>query len=292
MKTNILILLIIIMAGFSCGEKEEEADAYGNFEAEEVIVSAESQGRILSFESEEGAAMKAGEQSVLLDTTQLHLKKMQLESGRSSLDSRIRTLNAQVRASRVQLENLRREKSRIDKMLEGGAATSKQADDMEGQIALLEAQIDAIRSQEAGVYAEGRTLEVQIRQVADHLEKCRVRNPIDGVLLTKYRQAGEMAAPGQALYKMAGLDELILRAYVSGSQLSAVKLGGKVKVLYDSPEGMLETTGTVSWVSSRAEFTPRIIQTREERVNLVYAVKVRVSNDGSLKIGMPGELKF
>ena len=292
MKAKNWIFPLLALALFSCKGQEDMADASGNFEADELIISAESQGRILVFGLEEGAELIMGEQSVLVDTTQLHLKKLQLESGRASLNSRIRTFRAQVKVSRVQMDNLLREKQRIDRMAEGGAATSKQQDDIDGQIALLEAQISATESQEATVFAEQKTLEVQILQVDDQLFKCSVRNPIDGVLLTKYKHEGEMAAPGQPLYKMANLKKLILRAYVSGNQLSEVKVGEKVKVLYDSSDGRAETTGTLSWVASRAEFTPKIIQTREERVNLVYAVKVLVVNDGSLKIGMPGELEF
>jgi len=292
MKAKNWIIPLLALLLFSCKVQEDMADASGNFEADELIVSAESQGRIIAFEAEEGADLKAGEQTVLVDTTQLHLKKLQLESGKASLRSRIQTRKARVDASRVQMANLEREKQRIDKMAEGGAATSKQQDDIEGQIALLEAQIAATESQEASIYAEQRTLRVQIRQVEDQLDKCSICNPIDGILLSRYKQQGEMASPGQPLYKMANLDELILRAYVSGNQLSEVKVGEKVKVFYDSPDGLAETTGTVSWVASRAEFTPKIIQTREERVNLVYAVKIRVANDGSLKIGMPGEIEF
>jgi HlyD family secretion protein len=150
----------------------------------------------------------------------------------------------------------------------------------------------ATASQKDAVYAERKTLEVQISQVEDQMARCAVRNPKDGTLLTKYREEGEIAAPGQALFKMAQLDELILRAYLSGDQLSSVKLGEEVRVRYDVAGAMGETRGVVSWISPSAEFTPKIIQTREERVNLVYAIKVVVSNDGSLKIGMPGELVF
>jgi HlyD family secretion protein len=176
--------------------------------------------------------------------------------------------------------------------MDGGAATSKQLDDMRGQVSLLEAQMAASESQKQAVYAERKTLEVQIRQVEDQLGKCFIRNPIEGTLLTKYREAGEMAAPGQPLYKMARMEELILRAYLSGKQLSSVKLGDQVKVLVDMEDGMAELSGLISWISPSAEFTPKIIQTREERVNLVYAFKVVVPNDGSLKIGMPGEVVF
>ncbi len=276
----------------ACSPKEELADAYGNFEAIEVMVSAESQGRIIDFGPEEGSPLGENQVSVLIDTTQLYLKKIQLESGIQSLATRIQTLDAQIRASQVQMNNLEREKKRIDRLAEGGAATPKQQDDIQGQIALLEAQIQATDSQKSSVYAERRTLEVQIRQVEDQIAKCAVRNPVDGILLTKYKEAGEMAAPGQPLYKVANLDELILRAYVSGKQLSSVAFGQVVRGRFDGPRGMEETAGVVSWISPRAEFTPKIIQTREERVNLVYALKVKTNNDGSLKIGMPGEVIF
>ncbi|TFH27178.1 MAG: HlyD family efflux transporter periplasmic adaptor subunit [Bacteroidia bacterium] len=292
MKSKRYLLPILLISLAACSQQQDVSDAYGNFEAIEVMVSAESQGRIVAFVPEEGATLRKDQVTVVIDTTQLYLKKIQLESGFSSLVTRIQTLDAQVRASRVQMNNLEREKQRIDKLAEGGAATIKQQDDMNGQIALLEAQILATESQKSSVYAERKTLEVQIRQVEDQIMKCSIRNPIYGILLTKYKEAGEMAAPGQPLYKVANLDELILRAYVSGNQLSSVAVGKEVRVRFDVQEGMEECTGVVNWVSPRAEFTPKIIQTREERVNLVYALKIKVSNTGSLKIGMPGEVVF
>lgn len=292
MKYFTYIVPILLLFFVACKPQNDGADAYGNFEAIEVIVSAESSGRILSFIPEEGDVLQKDQVSASIDTTQLYLNKVALESGFTSLNSRIRTLDAQLDASRVQLDNLNREKARVDKLVEGGAATTKQQDDIHGQVALLEAQMAATASQKDAVYAERKTLEVQISQVEDQLARCVVRNPMDGTLLTKYKEQGEMTAPGQPLFKMADMEELILRAYVSGDQLSSVKTGGTVKVKFDTEQGMKETTGIVSWVSPWAEFTPKIIQTREERVNLVYAIKVVVSNDGSLKIGMPGEVVF
>lgn len=292
MKYTRYFLLFLLMPFVACNQQEDSADAYGNFEAIEVMVSAESGGRIISFLPKEGAELQKDRISVRIDTIQLYLQKIRLESGKVSLGSRISTLEAQVRASKVQLNNLERENARIDKLVEGGAATSKQQDDIIGQVALLKAQIEATKSQESSVHAERRTLQVQIRQVEDQIEKCSIRNPIDGILLTKYKEEGEMAAPGQPLYKMANMQELILRAYIAGSQLSSIKTGQEVRVRFDGEQDMEETTGLVSWVSPRAEFTPKIIQTREERVNLVYAIKVAVPNDGRLKIGMPGEVLF
>ncbi len=291
---NYLKILVpaLLSTLLACNKQEDQADAYGNFEAIEVMISAESQGRILSFDPVEGAKLDKGQVTVVIDTVQLHLKRVQLESGVASLGPKITTLDAQVNANQVQLKNLEREKKRIDKLVEGGAATSKQKDDIEGQIALLNAQITAIESQKASVFAEQNTLKVQIEQVEDQIARSMIRNPKDGVMLSKYKEQGEIAAPGQVLFKMANMDELILRAYVSGNQLSEVVIGHSVKVMFDAAGGMEERTGLVSWVSPSAEFTPKIIQTREERVNLVYAIKVVVPNDGSLKIGMPGEVVF
>jgi HlyD family secretion protein len=163
---------------------------------------------------------------------------------------------------------------------------------MAGQIAVLEATMAATASQKASVQSESQTLELQISQVLDQLTRCRIQNPIRGILLAKYRETGEIASPGQALYKVANMDELILRAYISGNQLAEINTGSLVRVGFDTPQGIKQVPGTVTWISPRAEFTPKIIQTREERVNLVYAMKVRVPNEGNLKIGMPGEVTF
>lgn len=292
MKPTRYLLVFLLLTFAACRQQTDTADAYGNFEAVEVMVSAESSGRIISFSAQEGATLKLKQVAVNIDTTQLYLQKLRLESGFVSLSSRINTLDAQLRASRVQLDNLEREKRRIEKLMEGGAATSKQMDEISGQVALLRAQMEATESQKASVYAERKSLEVQIQQVEDQLVRCAVSNPVEGILLTKYKEEGEMAAPGQPLYKIANMNELILRAYVSGSQLGSIQTGTKLTVRFDREEGMKEATGVVSWISPRAEFTPKIIQTRDERVNLVYAIKVVVPNDGSLKIGMPGEVVF
>jgi len=285
-------ILLLFIPFLSCKSEKEEVDAYGNFEAIEVMVSAETSGLILEFPFQEGDWLKEGQLVASVDTIQLVLQREQLQSGKVSLGARIKTLDAQVQASKVQLKNLEREKERIHKLVEGGAATSKQQDDIEGQIELLMAQMVATESQKSSVYAERSTLDIQIRQVEDRIRKCSLRSPADGIILTKYKEKGELASPGQPLCKMANMDELILRAYISGRQLSLVKPGASVEVQFDAPEGMAKTSGIVSWISPSAEFTPKIIQTKEERVNLVYAIKVLVPNDGSLKIGMPGEIIF
>ncbi|MCK5135063.1 MAG: efflux RND transporter periplasmic adaptor subunit [Bacteroidales bacterium] len=286
------LLLALFSTFLACNNSADQADAYGNFEAIEVIISAEAQGRIMDFKSREGEKLGKDQVIAVIDSAQLHLKKKQLQSGEASLRSKIKTLEAMVHANQVQLANLEREKERIDRLFEGGAATPKQQDDINGQIALLKARTAATESQKASVYAERNTLDVQILQVEDQIWKCAVRSPMDGILLTKYKEEGEVASPGQPLYKMANMDELNLRAYVTGNQLSDVKTGDTVKIRFDISDGMEETTGVIGWISPQAEFTPKIIQTKEERVSLVYAIKVVVPNDGRLKIGMPGEVVF
>lgn len=283
--------MLLLLLG-ACQPDMDQADAYGNFESVDLLVSSEVQGRIIRFEVEEGDRLQAGEAVALVDSTQLHLKKEQLQTGVNSIRARIRTLDAQVAAQQVQLENLQREQKRVTSLYEKGAATSKQLDDINGQVALLEAQMAATGSQKASVRAEWETLDIQIRQVEDQLLRCIIRNPSVGTVLSKLREEGEIVLPGQPLYKLANLDVLILRAYVSGERLSLFRVGEPVTVRYDVPDGIEEVEGTVAWISPQAEFTPKIIQTREERVSLVYAFKVRVHNGGTLKIGMPGEVVF
>ncbi|MEX0982912.1 MAG: HlyD family efflux transporter periplasmic adaptor subunit [Bacteroidales bacterium] len=289
-RTTISCIIGILLSG--CGNNEQAADAYGNFEAVDVLVSAEGQGKLLSFDIEEGERLSVGKTVAVIDTIQLHLQKEQIRASLNVVRSNYVTVEAQSASYRVQLDNLDRELKRIENLLTDGAATGKQRDDILGNMALVKSQRSALQAQKATISAEEHTLLVQVRQIENQIQKSMTINPIDGLVLEKYRQSGEIVAPGQALYKIADTDQLILRAYISGDQLSGVKVGDQVIVRYDGPSGIAETKGTVSWIASQAEFTPKIIQTREERVNLVYAMKVIVVNDGSLKIGMPGEVKF
>ena len=284
--------IFMFAALFACDRNTESADAYGNFEAVEVIISAETQGRITDFPALEGTSFSKGQVVASIDSMQLYLKRKQLLSVLDALPAKIRTLEAQVRASEVQLANLRREKERIDNLFEGGAATPKQQDDINGQLALVKAQMQAIESQKASVFAERNTLQVQVEQVEDQILRCAIKAPRDGMMLTKYKEAGEIVAPGQPLFKMANLDNITLRAYVSGNQISEFTLGRTVTVSFDGPDGIQETPGQVTWISPQAEFTPKIIQTREERISLVYAIKITVPNTGQIKIGMPGEVNL
>ena len=292
MKATKVIIVVMLSFIVACNDHLDQADAYGNFEAIEVLVSTESQGKIVSFELLEGAQIAEGQKIALIDTLQLHLKKKQLLAAMVTVQAKLGTLEAQVNANRVQLANLQREKERIDNLVYGGAATPKQLDDLTGQVELMNAQIETLKSQRTSINAELNTLKIQVEQVEDQMQRSTILNPVEGVMLTKFKERGEIVVPGQPLYKVANMDQLLLRAYVTGMQLAEVEIGKEVTILFDTPDGIANTPGEVIWISSRAEFTPKIIQTREERVSLVYAIKVVVSNDGRLKIGMPGEVKF
>ncbi|PID91897.1 MAG: HlyD family secretion protein [Bacteroidetes bacterium] len=289
---EILIAGIVGLMALSCKRNDEVSDAYGNFEAEEVLVSAQTSGTVSWFGPREGTRLGTGEPVLLIDTVQLALKKQQLQSGKASIRARLNTLDAQLAAQRVQQANLEREVERLEHLVEGDAATSKQLDDLKGQLAYLEAQIQSLASQKLTVYAEAETLDIQIAQVDDQISRSLVKSPLDGVLLSRFRLQGEIVAAGQPLFKVASLDTLVLRAYISGKQLQMFSEGQKVRVLIDGVGGMDELSGTVEWISAQAEFTPKTIQTREERVSLVYALKVSVKNDGALRIGMPGEVRL
>ncbi len=292
MKRLTFPFMLCVMLVSSCNNDQDQSDAFGNFEAVDVMVAAEAQGKLIAFTPMEGQEINEGEIVGVIDTTQLFLKKQQLLAAITTLQTKVKTLDAQVKANVVQMENLEREYNRLLNLLEDGAATSKQKDDMDGNIKVLKAQIAALETQKATISAERNTLKIQIAQVNDQIKRSQVKNPISGVVLQKYKEQGEIVGAGQNLYKIADLDKLILRVYVSGDQLSTVKIGEEVTVRIDGTEGIEELPGLVTWVSSQAEFTPKIIQTKEERINLVYAVKVVVENDGMLKIGMPGEIKL
>jgi len=292
---NVYRLFLLVSITFmlpSCKSGDGEADAYGNFEADEIIISAEVQGRILNFPPSEGDLITPDLPLAEIDSTALVLKKGQLYAGLNANSARIKGLEAQVEVLRIQLENMEREYERISRLLNDGAATKKQYDDLEGQIRQLKAQIVAQEAQKEPLLAEKQSFLSQIDQLNDQIRRTRVLSPISATILAKYKEAGEITVPGQALCKVADLGHLFLRAYISGKQLTAVKLGQNVSVKVDSGDTLISFPGRITWISSQAEFTPKIIQTREERVDLVYAVKIEVANDGSLKIGMPGEMKI
>ena len=293
MKIIYILFLVFILTISSCKNDDRKSFAFGNFETEEIIVSAEVSGILKEFKVTEGMNMTAGDIVGFIDTTQLSLKKDQLETGIKTILGRIGQLNEQLNVNAVSLKNLNREKNRIEALLKDGAATVKQLDDLNGQIDLMDAQTKVLQAQKVTIRTEIGSMEVQIAQLSDQISKSYIKSPIDGIVLEKYLFEGELAVPGKSLLKVANLKELILRVFVSGDQLIQVKIGNKVDVMTDTENGnMKKYPGIVTWVSSTAEFTPKIIQTKKERVNLVYAVKISVPNDGGLKIGMPAEIQI
>ena len=292
MKTRLLIIIpVLLLAG--CKTKTEIADAYGNFEATEVIVSAETNGRILSYNAKEGTQIEKGFELALIDTTILYLQKGELDAGIKSVRTRIGTINAQNDIINQQIENIRVNINRIQKMLKDDAATLKQLDDLTGQEAVLQKQIAANNTQKTSVAAELYVYESKRATLNEQLKRSSIRSPLSGTLIQKYSEAGEITAAGKPLAKMADLSVMKLKAYVSGAQIGKIKIGQQCTVrIDDGTKGYTSFTGRIGYISEKAEFTPKIIQTKEERVTLVYAVNIDVINDGSLKSGMPGEVIF
>jgi len=295
MKTIFPAILFVV--GFSflagCDIQEDKSDAYGNFEAREIIVSAQTQGEVLSLELEEGQTLEKGVHVGWIDTSTLSVKREQLLAQKSSLRARLANIQAQAEVQAEQIETLQTEKQRITRLLKAEAATPQKYDNIQGQLRVARKKLESIRTQKQSVDAEREVLNKQLEEVQTRINKCRITNPIRGTVLEKYLEPSEMAAPGKAIYKIADLSQMILRVYISGAQLPHIQIGQQVEVQIDkNREENQSLTGTVSWISSSAEFTPKIIQTKEERVDLVYAIKVRVMNDGRIKIGMPGEINF
>ncbi|WP_138484140.1 HlyD family secretion protein [Dyadobacter bucti] len=308
MKSN-LFLIIMAISVAACKNKDNVYDASGTFEAVETIVSAEATGRIVALNIEEGQLLKVGQNVGYIDSVQLYLKKKQLEAQIRATGSRLPDIVAQTNVykqqqavTQVRLDNLLYEQKRIQNLLKADAATPKQLDDITAQIKELQKQLDVIRKQDAaqasvlktqtsGLRADVLPLYVQIEQINDQLAKSKIVNEVNGTVLSKYAETNEMAVSGKPLYKVADLSTIILRAYVTGGQLAKIKLNQNVKVLVDDADDKYrELGGEIEWISSKAEFTPKTIQTKDERANLVYALKIRVKNDGFLKIGMYGEV--
>ena len=292
MKRIGYIAAVVLAA--SCGT-EAEFDAQGTIEATEVVVSSEATGRILNFEVEEGMAIEANQMVGAIDSVQLHLQRKQLVAQHSALLGSRPDMKKQVAALREQIAKQNEELRRVENMLKDGAATKKQKDDIEAQIKILESQLDATLStldkNTSTINNNSAALEAQIAALDDRISKCRIISPIGGTVLVKYAEAGELASVGKPLMKIADLDNIYLRAYFTSDQLAKVNLGDEVKVVADfGGEERYDYTGRVAWISSESEFTPKTIQTKDSRANLVYAVKIAVENDGRLKIGLAGEV--
>ena len=292
MKTRSLIIIAALLLG-GCKNKAEKADAFGNFEATEIIISSETNGRILQFDPAEGNNVDKNAIIALIDTTIIHLQKAEIDAGMKSVRTRISTINAQNDILNQQIENLNVNITRIGKMLKDDAATQKQYDDLTGQVAVLHKQITANNTQKTSVAAELSVYESKKATLNEQVVRSSVKSPIKGTIIEKYSEAGELTAAGKPLVKISDLSIIKLKVYVSGAQLGSVKLGQQCTVRTDDgKKGYSTFTGTISYISGKAEFTPKIIQTKEERVTLVYAVTIDVKNDGTIKSGMPGEAIF
>lgn len=290
-RIQIIALSLLLMS--ACKNNEKQSDAYGNFEAVETIVSSEMAGKLLSMNAKEGDLLEAGKLIALIDTTELNLKKLQTEAQLVASETKKQNVAAQINVYKEQKKNVSVTQQRISKMFADKAATQQQVDDINGQINVLDKQISATNTQFQLIGSEMEVIKRQLDLLNEQLTKCRIITPVKGTVLETYLENGELATPGKPVLKMADLSNLELKVYVSGAQLSKVKLGNDVKVLIDADaKEMQSLTGKITWISSESEFTPKIIQTKEERVKLMYAVKVLVPNDGRLKIGMPGEVVF
>jgi len=311
MKHIVFIALIAISVLTACKSGNGNADASGTFEANEVIVSAESSGKLISFTVEEGQLIAKDSVVGTVDATNISLQKEQVESSIQALGEKtadvspqVKLLEDQLAVQQSQLNNLLHEQGRIQNLLKQDAATGKQLDDITAQVDVakrtmnvtrqqIQVQQNNVATQNRSILSEGKPLQKRVAQLEDQLKKTTIVNPVAGTVLTKYAEQGEITSTGKALYKIADLSTITLRAYITGTQLSQVKLGQSVKVLVDDgAKKYKEYSGTISWVSDKAEFTPKTIQTKDERANLVYATKIKVKNDGYLKIGMYGEVKW
>ena len=311
MKKRTLTAACVVMLFINCNTNGNRHDASGTFEADEVIVSSELNGKIVSLDVHEGDVIDKNALVGKIDALNLSLQKEQVEASIQALSEKttdvspqVKLLEDQLAVQESQLANYLHEKARIEKLLKQDAATGKQLDDINAQIDVIKKQMamtqqqinvqkNNIATQNRSILSEGKPLEKRAAQLQDQLNRSSIINPINGTVLTKYAEAGEVTSAGKALYKVADLSTINLRAYVTGTQLSQIKLGQTVKVLVDDgPKNYREYPGTITWISDKAEFTPKTIQTKEERANLVYATKIKVKNDGRLKIGMYGEVKL
>jgi HlyD family secretion protein len=292
MKYTLLIIMsVAFLAG--CNNKYDKADAYGNFEAIEVMVSAETNGRILRFDVREGTEIGMGEEIALIDTTMLFLQKAEIKAAMNGIRTKINSINAQNGILEQQISNIRVNISRIENMLKDDAATQKQYDDLTGQVAVLEKQIAANNTQKASVAAELSVYESKAATLNEQIRRSSAKSPLGGTVIEKYAEEGEFTAAGKPLVKIADLSLIRLKVYVSGAQLADIKTGQDVTVRIDRGKNDYASfKGIISYISDKAEFTPKIIQTKEERVSFVYAVIIDVENDGSMKSGMPGEAIF
>lgn len=293
-RTEFLLLVFALGWALSGCNRDDKSDAYGQFEATETTISSEAVGKLLQYQVDEGYEFKAGQQVGLVDTTKLVLQRDELQARLESIQAKITNIDAQVEVQQSELETAETDLNRIKAMQKDGAATQKQLDDAQARVRTIQRQVHASQTQKQSVRAEINAIQAQIAQIEDQIEDAIITNPINGTVLTSFTEPFELVQMGQPLYTIANLDTLVLRVYVSGAQLPNIKLGQQVNVFVDkNAEENQQLSGSIKWIASEAEFTPKMIQTKEERVTQVYAVEVRVPNlEGILKIGMPGEVNF
>lgn len=292
LNSTLFIGALLFLA--SCQGNHNQSDAYGNFEADEVVVSAETQGPLQYFDAEEGTTVKSGETVALIDTVLLSIDLERALTGRRAAEAGLNQLRKSIEVQETRLKVLHREVERITNLHEDEAVSTRKYDEVTGEYDVARKELEHLRSRRKALQEEINLAGQKVEGAREKLKRCSVKAPLKGVILQKYAEKGELVTPGKPLFKMAETNELILRAYISGDQLDDVKTGQEVTVKYDrDKQSEHSTTGTVTWVSPSAEFTPKIIQTKEERVDLVYAIKVSVPNPkGEMKIGMPGEVVF
>ena len=297
MKPIKLFLFAAIVIFASCSNGNGDYDATGSFEATEIIVSSQANGKILEFSVTEGQQLQNQQVVGYIDSTQLYLQKLSLSRNAQGVRAQNPNISTQTAAVNEQIQTLERERSRVQNLITANAANQKQLDDINSQIDVLQKQLSAqtstLQKSSANITAQSSAMQIQIAQIDDQLEKCTIKSPITGTVLNKYVEAGELAGMGTPLFKIADMNNMFLRAYVTNDQLSQIKLNDEVTVSVDAGDGEMKSyTGNINWISDKAEFTPKTIQTKNERANLVYAIKISVPNDGFLKIGMYGEVKF
>ena len=292
---NIIISLLLLLGLNSCDDRGLSHDASGSFEAVETIISAEANGKILQLSIEEGQELNVGQVIGHIDSTQMYARKLQLLQSKKAILSGRPQASVQTDALKKELANAILDRDRTENLVKGGVATQKQLDDANAKVITLRARINAqessLQTTTSSLNEQAGTVDAQLTEINDQLKKCTVTNPLKGTVLSKYAEQYEMTAAGRPLYKIADLSNIVLRAYITGDLLSQVKLDQKVKVFTDDGKGgFKETEGVVTWINDKAEFTPKTIQTKNERANLVYAIKVKIRNDGFYKIGMYGEM--
>ena len=294
---RLLTTLSALFLLFSCSNGKGDYDATGSFEATEIIVSSQANGRILELGLNEGEQLEQGQEVGLIDSTQLYLQKMSLLSNAKGVRAQQPDIKAQTAALQEQIKSLEREKARLGRLVTANAANQKQLDDIDSQLEVVRRQLSALTStlqkSSDNISAQSSTLDIQVAQLEDQLDKTRIVSPISGTVLNRYAEAGELATIGTPLFKIADTGILFLRAYVTNDQLAQIKLNGEVTVRVDDGHGGMKSyKGRINWISDKSEFTPKTIQTKNEWANLVYALKIAVPNDGFLKIGMYGEVKL